>query len=475
MIPETSRSSEHARAMRDAHPSARGFHGALGDLFPAAPEVPSPTWGARALSAVIQVAAVALGAVVLLLRVPGLPPWDTIYGEDYWEFFTQAIQQPWHLFITYNGYWQFLPRLIAQLVRYLPLADASWAFAVSGAVVAACCALFIFHASAGHIRSAKLRALLAVALVLLPAAPMEIIDSGVNTAWYLLPALFWAALWRPRTRAGMAVVGLLAFIAAASNILSITLAPVFALRLYGLRRPREHAVTAGWLAGCVAQVPFVFAGRASGSDARLAVHATAGQSLAFYGHDVLLPSLGWHLSWWLRSVAGINGATVIAAVMLAAIFGIILLTQVRARAFVVTALVVGFIAAVVGITINGHLVTQPLLRDSEPGNRYTVLPIFLIVTAVIVGVDHALRERTRGHHRTGAVLRPALAVTALVAILAATWVVDFRYAGMRSERSWAWGPIAAKWTHDCALSQSGEIVEKTGAVYETLVCRNINP
>ena len=110
MIPETSRSSEHARAMRDAHPSARGFHGALGDLFPAAPEVPSPTWGARALSAVIQVAAVALGAVVLLLRVPGLPPWDTIYGEDYWEFFTQAIQQPWHLFITYNGYWQFLPR-----------------------------------------------------------------------------------------------------------------------------------------------------------------------------------------------------------------------------------------------------------------------------------------------------------------------------------------------------------------------------
>ena len=28
-----------------------------------------------------------------------------------------------------------------------------------------------------------------------------------------------------------------------------------------------------------------------------------GQSLAFYDHVVLLPSLGWHTSWWLRSFA----------------------------------------------------------------------------------------------------------------------------------------------------------------------------
>ena len=50
--------------------------------------------------------AIGLGAVVLLLRIPGLPSWDTIYGEDYWEFFAQALRQPWHLFITYNSYEQ---------------------------------------------------------------------------------------------------------------------------------------------------------------------------------------------------------------------------------------------------------------------------------------------------------------------------------------------------------------------------------
>jgi hypothetical protein len=474
MIPGTRRSGDPARTIPEPQPADRGFRGTLGELFPLPPEAPTPTWDSRTLSVVAQVAAVGLGTVVLLMRVPGLPPWDTIYGEDYWEFFTQAIQQPWHLFITYNGYWQFLPRLIAQFVRYLPLAQASRAFAVSGAVIAACCALFIFHASAGHIRSVKLRALLAAALVLLPAAPMEIIDSGVNTPWYLLPVLFWAALWRPRTRTGMAVAAVLAFVAAASNILSVPFAPLLAVRLYVLRSPREHAVTAGWLAGCLAQVPFVIAGTAHG-DARLATHATPGQSLAFYGHDVVLPSLGWHLSWWLRSFAGANGATAIAAVVLAVVFGVILVSQVRARAFVVTALVIGFVVVVVGITLNGHLVTAPLLPDGQFGNRYTVLPIFLIEAAVIVGVDYALRRRGRGHRRPGAGPKPAMALMALVAVLAATWAVDFRYAGWRSRASWTWAPIAAKWEHDCAHSQTGEIVEKIDVAYQTLPCRNIRP
>jgi len=476
MTPETRRSGDLPRGISGAgqrNPAGR-VRAILGDLFPVAAEAPAPARGTRALRAVAQVAAVGIAVVLLLLRIPGLPSWDTIYAEDYWEFFTQALQQPWHLFITYNGYWQFLPRLIAQFVLYLPLADASRAFAVIGAFVAACCALFIFHASAGHTRSVKLRVLLALALVLLSAAPMEIIDSGVNTPWYLLPVLFWAALWRPRTRTGMAVAAVAAFVAAASNILAVPFAPLLAARLYVLRRPREHAVTLGWLAGCLAQVPFVISG-ARGGDSRLGTHATPGQSLAFYGHDVLLPSLGWHLSWWLRSFAGINGATMIVAAALAVVFGVILVTQPRARVFVVTALVLGFIDVVVGSTLNGSLVSGPLLPAEQPGNRYTVLPIFLIVSAMIVGADCALRRRRSGaaNSRPGIGLKPAMAATALVAVLAATWAADFRYAGWRSGWSWNWAPIAARWEHDCAVSASGQITEKAGAVFRTLPCDHI--
>jgi len=152
----------------------------------------------------VQIAAVGIASVAMLLRIPGRPAWRTIFGDDYFKFLVEAIQHPWH-WRPYGGYVQVLPRFIAQVVSYLPLTDASLAFALAGVVVAACCALFIFHASVGHIESVKLRALLAVALVLLPVAPMELIGSGVETPWYLLPALFWAMLWRPRTRPAMAV------------------------------------------------------------------------------------------------------------------------------------------------------------------------------------------------------------------------------------------------------------------------------
>lgn len=473
MIPETRSPGDLPRSAPgpDQDRSAGRVRAVLADLFPATADEPPAARGTRVLRAAAQAAAAGIAVVLLLLRIPGLPSWDTIYGEDYWEYLTQALQQPWHLFTVYDGYWQFLPRLIGQFVTYLPLSEASRGFAVAGAVVAACCALFIFHASAGHIRSARLRALLAVALVLLPAAPMEVVDSGVNSIWYLLPALFWASLWRPRSRGAMAVAAVVAFTAAASNILSVLFLPLLAARVYVLRRPREHAVTAGWLAGCLAQVPFVLSG--SGSDSRLGTHATPGQSLAFYAHNVVLPSFGWHVSWWLRSLAGLNGATLIVAAVLAVVFGVILVTQVRTRAFVLAALAIGFIVAVVGITVNGHLVTQPLSPAEQPGSRYTILPIFLLVSAVVVAADYALRRGDRVRRRAVPGIKPAVAATALVAVLAATWVVDFRYAGWRSGWSWTWAPVAAKWEHDCAVSATGKIAEKAGATVQTLPCDNI--
>ena len=248
MIPASGHSQRSDPVMPRPRPAAGGLRDALGELFPSVPEAPARARGAHVLSAVVQVAAVGIASVAMLLRIPGRPAWRTIFGDDYFQFLVGAIQHPWY-WRAYGGYVQVLPRFIAQVVSYLPLTDASLAFALAGVVVAACCALFIFHASAGHIESVKLRALLAVALVLLPVAPMELIGSGVETAWYLLPALFWAMLWRPRTRPAMAVAAAVGLLTMASNILAVLLVPLLVARLYVLRRPREHAVSAGWLAG----------------------------------------------------------------------------------------------------------------------------------------------------------------------------------------------------------------------------------
>jgi hypothetical protein len=472
VIPETRDSDQVAEAVTAEKATAEGIRGALRALFPLAPEAAPRTSVHRGMAAAVQIAAVGLGAWVLLLRVPGRPAWRTIFGDDYFWFLAQAIQRPWH-WGDYGGYVQVLPRFIAQVVSYLPLTDAALAFAVAGAVVAASGALFIFHASAGHVESVTLRALLAVALVLLPIAPMELIGSGVETPWYLLPVLFWAMLWRPRTRPAMAVAAAVGFLTMASNILAALLAPLLLARLYALRRPREHAVTAGWLAGCLVQATIV---------TYLALHGQSRfdhsltplrKSLAFYGHAVLLPSLGWHTSWWLRSFAGANGGAAIAAAILAVSFGLILITQPGTRLFVVTAVAVGFIFTVVSTTINPAPTINLMLLTRTLGTRYTIMANFLIVSVLIVGADHALRSRAHDRRRRGAGLKSVTAVTALVVFLAGTWAVDFRYTGLRTTTAWTWAPIAAKWERDCAHSRTGEINETVYYHPWTFPCRNI--
>jgi hypothetical protein len=176
----------------------------------------------------------------------------------------------------------------------------------------------------------------------------------------------------------------------------------------------------------------------------------------------------------LQSLAGSNGAIVIVSVILAVIIGAILVTQPASRPFVVTAMLTGFLFYLSEASLNPS-VAYPVFPGFESGSRYTDLPIFLIECVAVVGVDHVMRRRREAHPRRGTSVRAVVAVSALVAVLAASWVADFRYPGYRSRASWNWGPVAARWQHDCARSASGEITEKTAAEYQTLPCDRIRP
>ena len=481
VIPETRDLDQVAEAATADKASPKGIPGALRALFPLAPEAAPRTWIRRVMATAAQIAAVGLGAVVLLLRIPGLPSWDAVYAEDWWEFLVGAYQHPWRLFVPFGGYEQLLQRVVAQFVSYLPVAQAAHAFAGVAAVITAGCALFIFHASSGHIRSVPLRVLLAVGVILLSSAPMEIADSTVAVSFYLLLAMFWAVLWRPRTAAGKAAAAIVAFITAASISIVILFAPLFAIRVLALRRFSEHAVTAGWLAGCLVQLPIIIMsyvqgqsrlggyGPADGSNNRL------GNSLTFYAHNVVLRAVGWHSSWRLESLTGRDWATAIVAIALVAVFVVIMATQPGARPFVVVALLTGFVFSMVSTILTPWVTVSPVTLQRESAARYTALPIFLIEAAVIVGVDHALRKRRgvreqrsageRGvRERNGprrwyvrAWLRPALAVTALVVILATSWAVDFRYQGIRTvPQSGRWALHVEQLRTGCLNSPSGE-------------------
>ena len=328
-------------------------------------------------------------------------------------------------------------------------------------MIASAVALFVFYASAGHIRSVWLRGLLAAAVLLLPVAPLEIADSGVNTPWYLLFALFWAGLWRPRGRGGMAVAALVAFLAGASTPLALALAPLLVVRMVALPRVREHAVTAGLAAGLLLQVPVILAAHNS----RLSQQSGPRGVVGFVAHDVVLPALGWHLDWWLQAAVGRNGATLLVGCVLAAVFGAIAVTQpARVRLLAVVALGCGFLLAAAAATLSGWVTLDAVHFHIEPGSRYTTLPIFLMEAAVIVAVDNVVgraRDRARPDQQAAAfgvtrwtgwarARRATATVAALVLVLSFAWVTDFRNAngragGCRGRRSRlaGWPPASA--------------------------------
>jgi len=428
--------------------------------------------------------AVSAGALVLLLRPAGRSPLISIYAEDLTVYIVQALASPWHLFASYAGYLQLLPRLIGQLAALLPLHDAALVFAMSGAITASAVAAFVFHASAGHVRSAGLRALLAAAVLLLPVAPLAIADNGVNTPWYLLFALFWAVLWRPRTRAGMAGAAVIGFITMASNPLALTLAPLLAVRVAALRGVREHAVTAGWALGLAVQIPAIIAARRS----RVGETADPRHVLAFIAHEVVLPAFGWHLDWWLQAAVGRKGALLVTGVVLGAVLGAILITaSARVRFFAAAALVTALLLASVAATLSWWVTILPASFTAEPGSRYSTLPIFLIESIAIVAVDAAVRRA--GDRELSARLftprtlapgaRPArpraaaAAVIALAVMLSVGWVTDFRNPHGRAPAE-PWSQVTATWLAACGHSADGTIrVPSTGAGYVRIRCSGL--
>ena len=428
--------------------AGQGVPAALVDLFPA-PAEPAPRTGlVRWALVLVQVAVVALGALAMLARVGGRPAWDSVWAEDPGVYLPGALAHPWHLLQSYAGYLQLIPRLIGQVAALLPIRHASVAFAAGGALVASACALFVYHASSGHVSSRWLRALLGLSVLLLPVAQLEVADNGVNSIWYLLYALFWAALWRPRTRTGAAVSAVVAFAAAGSSSLALLFVPLFAARAMVVPpRLREHAATAGWAVGCLLQLLVILTSHLS----RLAVRSLS-NAVPYYAHEVLLPALGWHLAWHLRHLVGLTAATLLAGSLIAIVLAVVVATQDRrCRVFVLTAVATGLLLSAVTSALAWGGPRQRVTIAVEHGARYATVPILLLDAALIVAADaYARRWWPRP--------RAIAAVTALIAVLAVGWATDFRYpvrhfAGPAS----AWQPTAGAWLSHCQQQPAGTI------------------
>jgi hypothetical protein len=424
-------------------------------LFPPDQEEPRRSLRTAAGVALGYVAAIALGAFVLLERQSGHPAWTTVWAEDRWLFLPGALLHPGSsLWQAADGYLSLVPRIVADGVARFPLRDAAPLYAVVGAVIASACAAFVFRACAGHVRNRALRILLAASVLLLPTAfEAGLPDNGVNTIWYLLFAAFWALVWRPRSRAGMVVAAIVCFAAAASNVLVALYLLLVVARVVALPRVREQAATIGLVAGGVVQLLAVL------FHSRPHQPTSALDALGFYGHNVILPALaGYHFGRQITAGIGIAAATVLAAfVVLVVTVWVLVRGGARVRVFAVTALAFGLALTLTPVLVHGEVANAVVTRHAvwAAGSRYAQIPILLIYSAAIVAVDAYLRRSGMRFERAA----HGTAIVLLVAILGVTWVSDFRYTDLRSHDT-PWTHIVSKIEGTCQQQPLGSVVIK---------------
>jgi hypothetical protein len=423
-------------------------------------------------SIALQAGIVLVGAVVALLRVAGVHVWDTGYSDDAYVFIPDALAHPWQLLFPYGNYEELLPRLLDQLISYLPLIYVGKALAVTGALVDSLCALFIYHATKDLIASRWLRVAAAAALLLQPLVLLEQLDNVVNTPWLLMIACFVALFWRPSGRAGLVASGLVAFTAASGEFLLVIFAPVVLLRLFWApRRWREHVVTICWAAGLAVQVPVYLYGKAKHLNRHIVGH---GLGYALYGYAVRVVQRvpGMVFPSDLNKVIGVPAASAIIGVLLAAglVWALVTGTR-RSRAFIVSAVVVGFTETVI---------TSLLAKYA---NRYDFVDVMLLTLAVLVAVDtHWQRAEAAAADPRAAPAprarrtRARIAVAVLACFLVAMWGTGYRHTRAWPGRNPDWAAFVQQWQAECHDSTTGSLHLRAltaGTRADTIPCSKI--
>ena len=190
----------------------------------------------------------AAGTTVSIIRQPGIGALDTMWAEDGSIFVMDAVNKPFldNVLTAYNGYYQVLPRLLAEPVQYLPAAWAAAYVALSAALVTAVFGLVVYVASAQLLPNQLARTVAAAMAVIVPVGMGELPNSLANIHWAGLYAMFWIFLWVPGSRTGRVVGSVVTLTVAATNILAVVFVPLALLR-WTVRRDWHGRVLAGLL------------------------------------------------------------------------------------------------------------------------------------------------------------------------------------------------------------------------------------
>jgi hypothetical protein len=396
---------------------------------------------------------VVLAAVgVQLFRQAGEPAWKTIWAEDGWQFLQDAVSKPFGdtVFDGVAGYAHLVPRLIAAVVEPLPVSAWPVAITVICAVLTMLLALYVYAASVRVIPPARRRALLALAVVLLPVAVQEAALDLANLRLYFDFAALIAFLDLRPTRLRLAAGAVVVVAATLSDPLPLLLFPLAIWRLARARGPLDTVVPCAFALAAAGQLWVIV----HSPDPEWADSGFRRETISLYGYRVLAELL-FGERFYADVVSGIGGLAVLTLVfaLLAVVVVSRWLRQSRGERGSVAVFLVASVAAwIAPLVQRGVGVLLPVLNADGAANlsspRYSVVPMLCLIAALLVPATGAATRHPR-----------ALAATAL---LAACWFtvligVNYRWTTPRSP-----APSFQSWVDEreveCQANPAGEAV-----------------
>jgi hypothetical protein len=196
---------------------------------------------------------VLFGTLIEWSRLPTVAR-NTLWAEDVRNFLANAVSigPAQALLRPYAGYLHLVPRLIAGVtVELFPVSLWANSEALISCLVAAGVSALVFVCSRDLLTWLPARVLLAVITLLVPLAPLEVLGNTANLHWYFLWLAPWLLLYRPRTRPGAWLLGIVALLAAMTEIQLVLFVP---LLFASWRDHRRWPVAIPYLLGCVIQI-----------------------------------------------------------------------------------------------------------------------------------------------------------------------------------------------------------------------------
>ncbi len=377
--------------LRDRALAARRFLDR--NLFPDSPPRESRLAGWE--KAGLLAALLALAVVAQLARIGWTGSLNSLWAEDGSIFVQGALNGSFLHTIgsEYSGYLVLFPRLVGEAASALPLRDAPAVVSVLSALLVALSGFAVWHASAGHLANPYLRGTLVLLTVLTPVGGLETIDSASNVSWYMLVAVFWLLLWRPRSQRGALLAAAFIALAALSNPGTWFFLPLAALRAFAVRDRRDLTIVVAYFGAGAAQLVALAVSNYEAiepvwtSDIWTVLLQRVFDGMAFGlrlgGHAWI--ELGWPL------------LIVLTALLVAGLVAGLARSGWRGRCFAAVAVPIAlamFVASVYQRAV-GTPMLWPAGSYGGQAGRYAIVPVMLLISVAFVFIDRPPRPRAQ--------------------------------------------------------------------------------